>query len=300
MFDIIFSMIILLAILIPILILLREFKIQEWRKVGVDTKTVVSASSIFALPVFIFTLGYILLSSDNSFTFNNKWLFYSGIWIITCFVTNIMSYYIMRNISMTQFGIFTKVASILFSIIADIFIFDFKFPVLSIIAITLMFIGGITIDNYNEKSKKENIKTSLLYVILVIFLIRFIDIFQTASFKELAIIQKNPTFFVAFLQTALFIPLSFIGFNGMVRAVKKGLIKIKDMIYLAFLIVIICFAEPYVYKNLPLTILTSLGLLRIGFSYIYDVKFKNLEKNRKSLIALGMIIIGSLILVLIY
>lgn len=293
-------MTILLAILIPILYLLREFKIQEWRKNGISTATTISASSIFALPVFIITLFYTLYFSNSGFTFDNNWLFYSGVWLITCFVTNIMSYYIFRNISITQFGIFTRVASILFSAIADIFIFKLSFPIASIIAITLMFIGGLSIDKYNLNAKKENIKTGLLYIILVIFLIRFIDIFQTSSFKELSIIQTNPLFFVGFLQTALFIPLSFIGLNGTIKAVKSGLIKTKDMIYLGFLIVLICFAEPYIYRDLPLTILTSLALLRIGVSYVYDVKKQNLQRNLKSIFALLMIIAGSLLLIFIY
>lgn len=293
-------MTILMAIIVPILYLLREFKIQSWRKKGADTKTVVSASSIFALPVFAITLFYILLS-NQSFTFDSSWLFYSGVWIITCFVTNLMSYYIIKNISVTQFGIFTKVASILFSVIADIFVFHLTFPVISIIALSLMFLGGISIDKYEEKNiKKETIKKGLIYVILLIFLIRFIDIFQTASFKQLAIIQSNPLFFVAFLQTALFIPLSFIGLKGVKKAVREKLITVKDMIYLAFLIIIICFAEPYIYKALPLTVLTTLGLLRIGISYVYDVKADNLKINKKSLIALAMIIAGSLLLIFVY
>lgn len=293
-------MIILLATLLPILYLLREFKIQQWRKKGISTSTAVSASSIFALPVFIGTLIYVLWFSDAGFTFNNDWLFFSAVWLITCFVTNILSYYIVRNISITQFGIFTRVASIFFSVLADIFVFDLHFPIASVIAISMMFIGGIFIDKCDKNIKKENFKTGLLYIILVIFLIRFIDIFQTASFKQLAIIQENPIFFVAFLQTALFIPLSFIGLRGTIKSIKQKIIKTKDMIYLGFLIILICFAEPYIYKNLPLTVLTSLALLRIGIAYVYDVKKQNLTRDLKSLLSLLLIILGSILLILIY
>jgi hypothetical protein len=291
-------MIIFLAILLPILYLLREFKIQKWRRDGCDTKTVISASSIFALPVFIACLIYIL-SSGTYFTFNNTWLIYSVVWLVACFVTNVMSYKILKYISVTQFGTLSRAISLFFSVFADIFIFHLSFPFFSVIAIFLMLIGGITIDKPKDNKKIPTGKT-LIYLILFILLIRFLDIFQTSSFKQLAIIQENPLFFVAFLQTALFFPLSLIGIRGIKKAVQAKIIKTKDMIYLGFLILLICFAEPYVYKELPLTIITALALLRIGISYIYDIKLDNLKLNKKSLIASLLIIIGSIILVFIY
>jgi hypothetical protein len=275
----------------PLIFLFRDFKIKDWRRRGVNSFSASSASSILALPVFITMLFYIILSSGD-FIFSKEWLFLSSIWSLVCFTTGIVSIWILKKLSFTQLGAFSKVISFVFSLLSDIFIFKNSVPIVSLIFLSIILLAGINIKGEKDKVTKKNQAVSLFSLMSILIILESFNAVENLLLKQLAIIQTNPLFFAAFLQTIIFSLFVSLGLKPAIKDIKNKKISISDIIYTNLLIVIYCLMEPYVLKSLPLVIITTLGIVKIAFSYVYDVKAKDLNKNKKSILYLIMIFIG--------
>lgn len=285
---------IIIAIILPILFLLRDFKIKEWREQNIDSLSCTCASKMLALPIFVIILIYIILSKQQ-FTFSKDWVIYSSIWIVTCFCSTLIGTWLFKSFPITQLKTMSKVFSFVLAIILDIILFKVNFNLGALIAVILLFFGGIML---NPKNKNFSISDkNIITLILASCILSAIGILEKSLMKHLAMNQTNLIFFTAYLQTMLFSVSFFTGIKGAWANIKMNKIKKRDIVYTNFLIIIYCLAEPFMFKELPLTLIISISVITIALSYVFDVKNKYLEKNTKSLFALGISLLGMTLLI---
>ncbi len=281
----------------PILFLIVNFQNKAWRKNGVDTLSCLAASKLIALPVFVVTLIYIIASSQD-YTFSYKWLTLSLSWMFLCFGSGFLETYLFKYFPMTQIKAFGMIFRFILTALIDLFVFNIIFTYQNIIPIFLLFIGGVIINHKNFKQEKGSKKHHICKLLLVSLLITVLYVIQLGLMKELAIMQTNPLFFIVYLQTILFSVTIFAAGKKTFNNIANKKISIKSILLVNMLIIIYCFCEPYVLKELPLTLIVSTGVLTITLTYLYDLKTKDLDKDKKSLLGFIFIFIGVVLLML--
>jgi hypothetical protein len=289
---------ILLAIAMPLLFLFRGFKIKDWRRVGVGPFSSAAAGSFLALPMFIAILFYTVAFSKG-IVFTQSWVLGALAWVAIATSTNILSIWIFKHISFTQFGALSRVFAFIFSILSDIFIFKIDFPIMSILFLFMILLGGVEIKDKSIAKNKKAHKHPIWRLVGIVIIIQALVAMQIILFKHLAIIQTDMLFLAAFFQTMIFSSFLVLGIKPAIKDIKSGKIKIADIIYTNFLIIIFCLMEPHVLKALPIVVITSLGVVSIAFSYLYDLKSNDLHKDKHSLFYLAIIFLGVIGLVVV-
>jgi hypothetical protein len=267
------------------------FRILEKRLRNGGAQTLaILASYGLTMPVWLVIIGGFAFLGMTAFT--PAYGLVIAAWLATCFFINFGSVYLTKFQSMSEGVGYRFGFTLLLSLLADIFIFSIAFDAEKLLALSMLFGGGIALHFSRQKNIAPDMRMALPKRLGIIFVLAVAEVATYTLFKHGASLQASPTFHNALSQFLLFSIFVMMGHKAFAQDRKEGKLPTMYLIGLTVLLIIACLAAGLALAALPLTLLITISLMRPVFYAIHDIKTKELTLSLTNSAAITVIIGG--------
>ena len=267
------------------------FRILEkrLRNAGAQTLAILAAYGL-TIPFWILVIaGFVLL---GQVAFTPMYGLIVVAWVATCTFLNFGAVYITKYQSMSE-GIGYRFGfSLLVALLVDVFIFSMEFNAEKLLAIALLFSGGVALHFSREKNVSSAMTMALPKRLSIIGFISIVEIATYTLFKQGALMQESATYHNAISQFLILCIFIGMGAKPYMQDRAAGKLPTIYLIGLSVLLIIGCLAEGLALAALPLTLIMGIALLRVVIYAVHDIYTKELRLTMANGSAITLILGG--------
>lgn len=263
---------------------------KRLRTNGVGSRSILAVYGL-TLPVWIAAVAYFVSTGQMNWPW--PYLVCLLLWLGTCYFLNLGTIYISAFQSLSEGTGYRFGFSAMIALLADLFIFGTEFHPAVIVAISLLFAGGILLHMNRVKQDFQSTKLVPLHLKLgFVLLVSLAEVSTYALFKYAATMQDTIYAHNAVFQSMLFLMFLVIGGKVMVRDCKQGYFPVPYMIALCGFLIIAASADAVALAGLPVTLFIMFSLIRTACFAVHDIKTKEIALNATSIAAIALIAAG--------
>lgn len=277
-------MIVLLAIINSLAASVMAIRWKKLRSNNISSKTSFGLLTL-SLPLSIISILLIQLFTNQRLIPSWEYVYYVAGWICVCITTNVAGIYLMKHKSLSELTIYKLAASSVVAIVVDILILKANIGVLPALGAFILLASGFILP-INKTEVKDNLKTGAL--ISIILFLSILGTLQFTLYKQALSLQSSTLLHAFLAQSLLFMIFGIISFSDLKKDLKAKKVSYKDFLFFGMALYVLVVTESFLFRSLPITVLTLLAILSIIIYQIYDLKNKDLKHGWRLYASLGL------------
>ncbi|PCI25654.1 hypothetical protein COB57_00330 [Candidatus Peregrinibacteria bacterium] len=266
----------------------------RWKELRNKNLSAISAFGLMCagLPLWIATLVYLLLSSDN-IVYTSDYFTFVVLWALPVIIGNLGNLFLMKYQTLSELSLYKLGFSTLMGMSADFYFFQTTFSYFTLCGIILFFISGFLL---SQSKTKRSYDLSFHIALTILFFLSINTVFQHSMYKSAVMLQTNPIVHAMTSQILVFTIFFFISYRSLKTDIMKKILNYKDFLTFGILIFFYTIIEALLFVKLPVSIILLLSILRLVLFAVYDAKNKDLSLSWQTYIA-GVFSLTALILI---